>query len=127
MLLESYKIEIFNNECRPNAMTVQCFAYLNQDVSDALPYLNTVLGGFEYLNDPPSLTLKVQGKLISIHRRKIAINALKDADEAKKIVEWIKSEINNAWDNRDQIEPSFVGAPRPQLIEIIKLLPKINQ
>ena len=41
-------------------------------------------------------------------------------------MEWLKREINDAWDNRAQIEPSYEGAPRPKLIEILKLLPKTN-
>ena len=36
MLLESYKLEIFNPECRPGAMAVHCFAHLDQDVGEAL-------------------------------------------------------------------------------------------
>ncbi len=55
MMLNSYQIEIFNNECRPEVMSVQCFAHLDQDVSQALPYLNAVLGGFEFLKDPPAV------------------------------------------------------------------------
>jgi ArsR family metal-binding transcriptional regulator len=126
MLLESYRLEIFNSACNPGAMAVHCFAHLNQDVSRALPYLNTVLGGFEYVQDPPSVTFKTQGKLITVHGRKIAINALKDEAEARKIVEWLKQEINNAWENRERLVPSYKGAPRPRLIEILKLLPKSN-
>jgi hypothetical protein len=45
MLLKSYTKEIFNNECMPSAMSVQCFAHLNEDVGEALPYLNASLGG----------------------------------------------------------------------------------
>jgi ArsR family metal-binding transcriptional regulator len=126
MLLESYRLEIFNSECNPGAMAVHCFAHLDQDVGEALPYLNTVLGGFEYIQDPPSVTFKAHGKLITVHGRKIAVNALKGEDEARKIVEWLKREINDAWKNRNQIVPSTKGAPRPQLIEILKLLPKTN-
>ncbi len=119
-------MEIINNECMPSAMSVQCFAHLDGDVSAALPYLNAVLGGFEYTREPPSVTFRSQGKLITVHSRKIAINALKDEDEARKIVEWLKREINDAWDKRDEIEPSFTGMPRPKIIEILKLLPKTN-
>ena len=72
------------------------------------------------------MTFKVHGKLISVHGRKIAINALKDEKEAKKIVEWLKREINDSWENRNQISPSFQGASRPRLIDILKLLPKTN-
>ena len=126
MLLESYRLEIFNSECNPGAMSVHCFAHLDQDVGRALPYLNTVLGGFEYIQDPPSVTFKDHGKLITVHGRKIAVNALKDEAEARKIVEWLMREINEAWAERDQIVPSTKATPRPQLIEILKLLPKTN-
>jgi ArsR family metal-binding transcriptional regulator len=126
MLLESYHLEIFNSACNPGAMAVHCFAHLGQDVGEVLPYLNTVLGGFEYIQDPPSVTFKAQGKLITVHGRKIAINALKDEAEAHKIVQWLQREINDAWENRERIVPSCKGAPRPQLLEVLKLLPKTN-
>lgn len=126
MLLESYKLEIFNSACNPGAMAVHCYAHLDQDVSGALPYLNAALGGFEYIRDPPSVTFKAHGKLITVHGRKIAVNALKDQAEARKIVEWLKREINDAWAHRDRIAPSTESAPRPKVIEILKLLPKTN-
>lgn len=126
MLLENYELEIFNSKCNPGAMSVHCFAHLSQDVSAVLPYLNTVLGGFEYTKDPPSVTFKSQGKLITVHGRKIAVNALKDEVEARKIVEWLKREINDAWERRDHIEPCEQGTPRPKVIDILKILPKTN-
>ncbi len=126
MLLKSYKIKIFNNECMPGAMSVQCFAELDQDISQALPYLNASLGGFEYIKDPPSVTFRAQGKLITVHGRKIAINALKDEIEAKRIIEWIKHEINQVWEKRDHIEPSYEGMPKINIIDILKFLPKTN-
>jgi len=126
MLLKSYTKEIFNNECMPSAMSVQCFAHLNEDVGEVLPFLNASLGGHIYIKDPPSVTFKAQGKLITVHPKKIAINALKDEEEATKIVEWLKTEINVAWENRGKIEPSYVSAPAPKVFEILKLLPKTN-
>lgn len=126
MLLQNYTLEIFNSKCQPGVMGVHCFAHLDQDISEVLPYLNTTLGGFEFLSDPRALMLRTQGKMITLHGHKIAINALKDEQEAKKIVEWLKNEINEAWDRRDRIVPSFHGKPKPKLIEILKLLPKTN-
>ncbi len=126
MLLKTYTKEIFNNECMPSAMSVQCFAHLDEDVGEALPYLNALLGGHTYTQDPPSITFKVQGKLITVHSKKIAINALKDAEEATKIIEWLKREINTAWKNRGEIEPSYESAPMPKVLEILKQLPKTN-
>ena len=95
-------------------------------MSDVIPYLNSVLGGFEYFSDPPAVTFRAQGKLITVHGNKIAVNALKDEIEATKIVEWLKNEINDAWDKKESIEPSYTGMPRPGIFEILKLLPKTN-
>jgi len=126
MLLKSYSKEIFRPECNPGFESVHCIAHLNQDISAVLPYLNAVLGGFEYLKDPPAVIFRSQGKLITVHGRKIAINALSDEKEADKILSWLQREINAAWENRHGIEPSYEGAPKPKLIEILKLLPKTN-
>ncbi len=126
MLLTSYWLEIFNNECMPGAMSVQCFAHLAQDVSEALPYLNSVLGGYEYVRQPPSVTFRAHGKLITVSGRRIAVNTLRDEDEARKIVDWLQREINAAWTHRGQIAPRYEGLPKPNLVEILKLLPKTN-
>jgi ArsR family metal-binding transcriptional regulator len=104
MLLQSYRIEIFNNKCMPGAISVQCFAHLDQDVSEALPYLNAELGGYEYIEDPPSVTFKLHGKLLTVHGRK----------------------INRVWESRETITPQYEGMPRPQMIQILKCLPKTN-
>ena len=126
MLLTGYQLEIFNNQCMPGAMTMNCFAHLDQDVSAALPYLNSVLGGFEYVQEPAAVTFKAHGKLITVHGRKIAVNALKDEAEARKIIDWLQREINDAWENRSRIAPLTTGTPRPQIIDILKLLPRTN-
>lgn len=126
MLLKDYSLEIFKSKCQAGAKGVHCFAHLQQDVSEALPYLNAVLGGFEYLQNPPAVTFRAQGKLITVHGDKIAVNALQDETEARKIVEWMKNEINDAWDKKNQIEPCTTGMPKPGIIDILKLLPKTN-
>lgn len=126
MLLNCYKKEVFRAECNPSFESLHCIAHLDQDISEALPYLNATLGGFEYLKDPPAVTFKVHGKLITVHPREIAVNALKDEEESDKILEWLKREINEAWEKRDEIEPCYTGVPKPKVFEILKLLPKTN-
>ncbi len=126
MLLKSYTKEIFRPECNPSFQSLHCIAHLDQDVGEALPYLNATLGGFEYMREPPAVTFRVQGKIITVHSRKIAINALGDEGEADKIIEWLRREINEAWEKRDEIQPRYEGAPKPKILEILKLLPKTN-
>ena len=126
MLLKNYSKEIFRPECNPAFESVHCIAHLDQNIEPVLPYLNAVLGGFEYLKNPPAVIFRSQGKLITVHGAKIAINALRDEAEADKILQWLKREINETWENRYNIQPSYEGAPKPKLIEILKLLPMTN-
>ncbi len=126
MLLKSYTKEIFRPECNPSFQSLHCIAHLDQDIGEGLPYLNSVLGGFEYFKNPPAVTFKMHGKIIAVHSHMIAVNALKDEDEATKILEWLKKEINEAWEKRGEIVPSYEGEPKPGLLEILKLLPKTN-
>jgi len=126
MLLTGYRKEIFRPECNPSFQSLHCIAYLDEDIEAVLPYLNARLGGDEYYQDPPAVTFRPQGKLITVHPKKIAVNALKDEEEADKILEWLKREINEAWEKREETAPSTESAPKPKVLEILKLLPRTN-
>ena len=126
MSLKSYTKKIFRPDCNPSFQSLQCIAHLDQDVSEALPYLNASLDRFEYLKDPPALTFRVHGKIITIHPTEVAVNALKDGEEVDKILKWLKREINEAWEKKDEIEPSYESAPKPNIFQILKYLPKTN-
>lgn len=125
MLISKYS-KSFVRPPNPSAQHLRCFAALDTDLTAVLPYLNTVLQGFEYLTDPPSLTIKLPGKLVTIHPREIAINIVKDEDEAEEILAWLKRAINDTWDRRGEIAPSFEVAPRSRVLDLLRLLPKTN-
>jgi ArsR family metal-binding transcriptional regulator len=126
MILSGWTKEITRVECRPETQTVNCIALLNENIGEAIPYLNAILGGYIFIKEPPSVTFRSQGKLISVHADHIAINANRDAEEAEKILQWLKQEINDAWERREEITPSFEAAPRPQPFSILKYLPRTN-
>jgi ArsR family metal-binding transcriptional regulator len=126
VLLKTYTKEMFLPKCNPSFQSVHCVARLEQDISGVLPYLNTELGGGDYIRLPPSLTLHVHGKLITLHAREIYVNALRDEAEAEVILEWLKKQINDTWDHRAEIEPTYDSPAVPQMMEILKLLPKTN-
>lgn len=44
-LLSDWRKEVFRPECNPSFQSLPCFAHLDQDVAEALPYLNAHLGG----------------------------------------------------------------------------------
>lgn len=125
MLVSGYSKEVFRPKCNPSFQSLNCVAHLERDIAEVLPYLHTVLGG-NYVRLPPTLTLGVHGKLITLHAREIHVNALKDEAEAEAILEWLKKEINDAWDRRAKIEPTYESPPAPEMMEILKLLPRTN-
>jgi ArsR family metal-binding transcriptional regulator len=126
MILKEYRKEIFHPECNSNFQSLHRIARLDQDIGEVLPYLNSSLGGDSCTKEPPSVTFKVHGKLITVHHDRIAINALKDEGEADKILEWLKQEINQAWKNREMIKPSLESFPKPLILDVLKLLPRSN-
>ena len=125
MLVEEYRKE-FCLPPNPKAQHLRCYAHLDGDITEVLPYLNTVLGGYQYYKDPPMLTLKYQAKLITLYPKMIGINMVKDEAEADNILEWLKQEINETWKSRAEISPSFERAPKPRILDILRLLPKSN-
>jgi ArsR family metal-binding transcriptional regulator len=126
MLLKSYTKEMFRPKCNPSFQSVHCAAHLDQDISEVLPYLNTVLGGTNYAVSPPALTLQAYGKLITLHSREIYVNALQDEEEAEKILKWLQHEINETWEKRKDIQPMYQEKSKPQMLEILRLLPRTN-
>jgi ArsR family metal-binding transcriptional regulator len=88
----------------PNARHLRCFAHLDGDIEAILPHLNTVLKGFRYAADPPTLTLKHEAKLITLTSREIAINMVADQEEAAALLAWLVEAINATWENREIID-----------------------
>ncbi len=126
MLIQQYHLKLVRPP-NPSAQHLRGFARLDGDLRQVLPYLNTVLKGHQFFPEPPSLTLKYGGgTLITLTSHEIAINIVKDETEAVEILEWLRREINAAWERRAEITPSFQVAAAPGVLEILKLLPRSN-
>jgi ArsR family metal-binding transcriptional regulator len=125
MLVHQYHTR-FVRPPNPTAQHLRCFAHLEGDIREVLPYLNTVLHGHQFCPELPSLTLKYHAKLITLTSHEIAINMVKDQAEAEDILQWLKQEINATWDRRGEITPSFEVAVAPRVLDVLKFLPRTN-
>ena len=122
MLIKSYHLEY----CRPPnpaATHLRGLARLDADITELLPYLNTVLKAHLYMREPPSLTIKYRAKLITFHPREIAINILMDEAEAEETMAWLQGVINDTWERREAIAPSFEVPQKPRILEILSFCP----
>lgn len=126
MLLKSYTTSFSRPGCNPSFTSLNCLVQLDQNISEVIPYLNTVFDADQYLSNPPSILCKVHGRLITITGNSIAINALSSKEEAAKILSWLQREINQTWQERETIQPRAYSKGKPQIIEVLKLLPKTN-
>jgi ArsR family metal-binding transcriptional regulator len=126
MLLHNYKLKIVLSECNPSSQKVNAIADLSEDISELLPYLNTVLKGLQYHHEDKFLTVKRKGRVITFWPRQIAVTKLEDEEEATVVMEELKRIVNETYENRDHIEPTYTSRPIPKPLDIFKLLPVKN-
>ncbi len=69
MILKEYRKELFHPKCNSNFQSLHCIARLGQDIRKVLPSLNSSLGGDSCTKEPPSVTFKFLGKLITVEIR----------------------------------------------------------
>jgi len=126
MLLNEYQLRIVLPECNFSSEKVNAIVALSEDISEVLPYLNTVLKGLHYIDKNKILTVKRGGHLITFRPREIAITKLEDEKEARTVVEELKQIVNETYQNRDRIEPDYNMGKELKPSDILKLLPGTN-
>ena len=88
------------SDCNPSSQKVNAIADLSEDISEVLPYLNTVLKGIQYNETENILVVKKIGRLITFRPRQIALTKLEDESEARIVMEELKQILNG--DIREQ-------------------------
>ena len=126
MLLQKYDLKMVLSECNPSSQKVNAIADLSEDISEVLPYLNTVLKGLQYHPEEKFLTVKRKGHVITFWPRQIAVTKLEDEKEAREVIEELKQIVNETHERRNQIKPSYTSRSIPRPLDIFKLLPGKN-
>jgi len=128
MLLEKIdNLDIFRPKMDSTKETLHAIATFAVDISPAFPYVNAELGGWDYDQTNQVLLLKLaDGKWITLHPRKIAIRGARDMEEAKALLAWIQTQINDIYARRAAITPRYVSQAGLKVIEILRLLPMTN-
>jgi ArsR family metal-binding transcriptional regulator len=120
-------LEIFRPKCDPSKEVLHAIADFAADISPAFPYLNAELGGWDYDRDNQVLMLKLSaGKWITLQPHQLAIRGCRDLEEAQALVEWIKGQINEIYERRENIPPRFASQAGLKVLEILKMLPMTN-
>ncbi|HEY4663111.1 MAG TPA: (Fe-S)-binding protein [Candidatus Humimicrobiaceae bacterium] len=125
MLVESYKIiEILL--CLADVRKIRVIAMISNDVSEVLPYINAINKKAIYIKNANAITITEEGKLITIHPRKIALTKLKDEAEAKELLDKTLKLLNETFERKDEIVPDYEKRGRLNVLDLYKLLPKTD-
>jgi ArsR family metal-binding transcriptional regulator len=121
------KIEITETmPCLADTEKIRFIARIEKDVSEVFPYLNTILKGAIYNHNARTLTLKKQGRLITLHPNKIAAGKVIDDEDARRIIDWLKECMNDCYEKKDSLVPTYERREKLTALDIFKLLPGTN-
>lgn len=126
MLLRNYEMTFALPACSPSSQTIQAMVKLSDDVFEVLPYLNALLRGAAF--DPEGGTLRFwhEAHAFTVFRDRVNISGARDAADAHDVMDWLKRFINETYDRRESIEPSFRRATELKPLSVYKLLPGTN-
>ena len=126
MLLQTYHLDLFSPPCEPGAERWSAIAALDDDIGDALPYLNATMKTAIYNHGARALTWRMGGHTIAVRPREIAISNLLDQNSAATEMKRVVDLINRTWERRAEIAPSIEMRQRLKPMDVYKLLPATN-
>jgi ArsR family metal-binding transcriptional regulator len=119
------KTEVFNAECNPSSTMVNIRVFLNEDLSDMLPYLNATQEKAKYYPSVPYLNFLWKGCPVNLREATITAFGFESDTQARSEAELIVSEIKRVVSNRAGIEPDETPYSPPPVLDILKNLPRI--
>lgn len=123
-VIENVRVRLKLPECNPSAQTLNAIFSFDGSIAEILPYLNTVLKGFQYNDKEKILVIKRLGRLITIREKEIAITKVKDEKEAYEIFDELRDTIKEVFQSKSKIVPSYTTPKLPSANEILDFLPK---
>jgi len=125
-LIGNYRIDMTTPACHPLSPVYRADVTLEDDIAEALPYVNATLDRAEFIPAVSVLVWREGAHGYALRARRISVGNVADRDEAEAAVRAIVERINSIWDRRGDIEPSYRSIEKPKLLDILKLLPRSN-
>jgi ArsR family metal-binding transcriptional regulator len=128
MLIEDYDVELDDIDCLPEAQgsIYSAKARFSADVSEVMPYLNAVIERAKYGSVSRSLIWKDGNRVYALRPDELAVSGILDMKEARQVVAKTVGMINEVWEKRSEITPSYEERTQPPALEAFKLLPGTN-
>ena len=116
----------FMEPCVADAKRVRMFARMSSDISELMPYLNTVIKNATYNQEGHTLCFTREFRLITLYPSKISMAKALNPTDAWQLLDWIKDTINSTHENRDSIQPNYERRAGITALDIYEMLPGLN-
>jgi ArsR family metal-binding transcriptional regulator len=128
MLIEDYDVELDDIDCVPQAQGAiySAKASFGSDISEVMPYLNAVIERAKYGAVSRSLIWNEDNRVYALRPNELAVSGILDMKQARQVVSKAVAMINQVWEKRREIEPSYEERTQPPALEAFKLLPRTN-
>ncbi len=117
---------MFFGPCMADENKIRLIAHLAGDLTPALPYVNGTMPQASFNSGPSTLTYLDGQRLITLYPSRVTIGKADDLIDGWRTLEKIRVLVNQVWQQRTSIEPSFELRSRPPALEIYKRLPRTN-
>lgn len=126
MLIDSYDIELYCPPCEPGTEVWAATATTDAELSELLPYVNALVDRGEYTPGVPALVWRDGAHKLFLKAHEVGVNNLNDRADAEREVARIVKFLNETWDDRANITPDYTTRTKPNVLEVLKLLPRTN-
>lgn len=109
--------------CPSDSDKVRAIIELEEEISEAFPYLNALLKGCTYNHPAGILTLKREGKMITLYPRKIIIARAVNEEDVRMTMEWIEVILEEVKERRGELQPDYRRGWELKALDVFKLLP----
>jgi ArsR family metal-binding transcriptional regulator len=112
--------------CLADPDKIRAIVELDEEIQEAFPYINSLLKGCIYNHPAMILTVKKDGKLITLYPRKITIAKAVDENELLNTMEWIEGLLREVEERKRELQPNYSRGVELKALDIFKLLPGTN-
>jgi len=99
-------------------------ARLSDDISDVMPYLNSIIKNAVYNHESKILSFTREQRLITIYPLELTVAKALNETDAQEINQWLRDLVNSTFDNKDNITPLYEMRWRPTPLVVYNWLPK---
>lgn len=99
-------------------------ARLTDDITEVMPYLNSVIKNAIYNHEGKLLTFTKEQRLLTLYPMELTVAKALSSTDAYELADWVKNLINETYANKDKIKPMYERRAKPTPLEIYGWLPK---